>query len=182
VRLFVAIPLADSVQARLRRVVDRLRSAGNLRWSSPESWHVTLQFLGNVSEEQYSCLIERLNAIQTGPVPIRISGLGAFERVGVFYAQVEASPGLAALVNRVTAATAACGFVAESRRYRPHITLARGKGPGRARELRTLSSQAPAWLEPAGFLASEFLLYESHLSPAGSSYEVRHRFRLQGLT
>src|SRR5664280_1331673 len=125
-RLFVGVPLAAAVTRELMAACARLRSDGDgLRWSRPESWHVTLQFLGNVAPEQYECLGSRLREVNVPPVPISLEGLGCFDRAGVFFAGVKATPELLLLQQRVAAATGVCGFVADARPYQPHIRLAR---------------------------------------------------------
>jgi 2'-5' RNA ligase len=178
-RLFVGIPLAAAVTGELAAVSARLKSREDgLRWTAPESWHVTLQFLGNTSPEQYACLVARLREVSSPPVPVRLEGLGCFDRAGIFFAGVGLTPELLSLEQRVTAATGLCGFVPETRPFHPHITLARSKGEGRAqplRELRTRIQRQPTFTR---FVAAEFLLYESLLSLTGSRYEIRERFPL----
>jgi|CZKF01.1.fsa_nt_gi 2'-5' RNA ligase len=175
-RLFIGIPLAATVIDELSAASSRLRSAADsLRWTSPESWHVTLQFLGNTSPEQFTCVAARLRALRAPPVPVCLEELGCFDRAGILIAGIRLTPELLLLQERVTAATQPCGFVPETRPFQPHITLARGKGP--KRDL----SQLKAKIRPTSFtrfIAREFLLYESFLSPAGSRYEVRERFPL----
>jgi 2'-5' RNA ligase len=180
-RLFVGIALADAVVGELKSLVARLRSSGSaLRWTEPDSWHITLQFLGNTTPEQYACLMEQLGKVRSALVPVQLGALGCFDRAGVFFADVAVSPGLAALGRSVLAATARCGFAAETRPFHPHITLARAKGQGRAPELRTLASAARSQPAFSRFTAREFLLYESHLGAEGARYEVRGRFPLMG--
>jgi RNA 2',3'-cyclic 3'-phosphodiesterase len=179
-RLFHAIPLAESVAAELARLVCRLRGAApDLRWSAPESWHITLQFLGNSARAQYDCLIPRLADVPAAPVPIELAGVGIFDRAGIVYLGVEPSSPLLALQERIVAATTRCGYEAESRPYHPHITLARAKGGSGTRELRALAARLPGESHRFRFTAREFLLYESHLSSAGSTYEVHRRFPLK---
>jgi len=176
-RLFLGIPLAESVRAQLTQPTARLRSAApNLRWSASDSWHITLQFLGNTTPAQYECLIPRLAQLRFVPVLIQLSSLGIFDRAGVFYVGIELTAELIELQQRIVAATTPCGFEPESRPYHPHITLARSKGQGRPREIRVLRPHIERQPNFPSFLAGEFLLYESHLSSAGSTYEVRHRF------
>jgi RNA 2',3'-cyclic 3'-phosphodiesterase len=103
--------------------------------------------------------------------------LGSFERSGVFLVGVPLSPELIALQENVVSATSHCGFKAEDRPYRPHITLARNRG--REDGVRGLKPRVGASPEFAGFVAHEFLLYESFLSSQGSRYEVRARFPLE---
>lgn len=176
-RLFIGIPLAAQVIEELSAICRRLRSdSDGLRWSSPESWHITLQFLGETPSDRYDCLLSRLRELESPRVSVRLERLDVFDRVGVFHAGVGVSPELALLQRRITAATAQCGFGAETRPYHPHVTLARVKGNKRGHSLHELKSNAGGQPHLTGFLAHEFLLYEAFLSPAGSRYEVRERF------
>jgi 2'-5' RNA ligase len=178
-RLFVGIPLAAAVIDQLSATSQQLKSDGDgLRWPAPALWHVTLQFLGNAGREQYECSVARLRELRLPPVPIRLEGLGFFDRAGIFFAGVQVSPELLLLQERVTKATEFCGFVPETRPYQPHITLARSKGQRQGLfELKTKIHRQPNFTR---FVAEEFVLYESFLGPAGSRYEVRERFLLDG--
>ena len=180
-RLFVGIPLAPEAVSELAKLVQHIRhehksGLAGLRWLPPESWHITLQFLGNTDEAHYNCLIARLAEIRYAEVPLRIEELGAFERAGVVFAGVSITPNLVELAQRVTEATSRCGFVAEERPYHPHITLARAKN--RINPLRGVERQAPH-RQFSSFVAREFLLYESHTQREGAHYEVRARFSLE---
>ncbi|MGD0682664.1 MAG: RNA 2',3'-cyclic phosphodiesterase [Terracidiphilus sp.] len=175
-RLFIGIPLAAAVIDELRAASSRLRSsADGLRWTAPESWHVTLQFLGSTSPEQYTCVVDRLRALQSPPVPVCLEELDCFERAGVFIARVRLTPELISLQEHVTTATQPCGFVPETRSFQPHITLARSKGRHNLDQLKAKIRRPSNFTR---FIAREFLLYESFLSPAGSRYEIRERFPL----
>jgi 2'-5' RNA ligase len=178
-RLFVGIPLAIAVIDELSAISVRLRSnEDGLRWSAPESWHITLQFLGNTGQEQYDCTVARLGELRSRALTIRLDELGLFERVGVFFVGVRLTPELLALQQRVTAATGPCGFIPETRPYHPHVTLARTKGKGRLRGLHELKARIHRQPTFSGFVAQEFVLYESVTKPTGAIYEVRERFRL----
>lgn len=176
-RLFIAIPLAPEVIDVLERLSLSLRSPGdNLRWSSPETWHITLQFLGDTSVETYGCIIPPLAAIRSPGISVSLERTGFFDRAGVFFAGVNVSPELRQLQSQVVAATSGCGIIADDRPYHPHVTLARAKGDDRARALRKLKSRIKPDAEFPPFTASEFLLYEAFLGPGGSRYEIRERF------
>jgi 2'-5' RNA ligase len=171
--------MAEEVVSQLAAVRARLeRPNDGLRWSAPESWHITLQFLGATTPAQYDCVLSHLGAIDAGPVAIRLEGLGFFERAGVFWAGVPVSPELLALQKAVVAATTPCGFEPEDRPYHPHITLARNRG--RENGIRVLKPRVGPAPEFSGFVAHEFLLYESFPNAQGSRYEVRQRFQLGG--
>jgi RNA 2',3'-cyclic 3'-phosphodiesterase len=176
-RLFVGIPLAAAVIEELSAISLRLQSSEDgLRWSAPESWHITLQFLGNTPH--YECIVERLRELRSPSVPIQLEGLGFFERAGVFFAGVHLTPELRALQQCVTTATRLCGFIPETRPYHPHITLARSKSKGRG--LNALKSKVHRQPKFSNFVAEEFVLYESVVTRSGSLYEIRECFRLDG--
>ena len=200
-RLFVAIPLADRVSRELAAFVARLRagesSESGLRWSAPESWHITLQFLGNTTAEQLECLKAHLNEVRAARVHVELGELGCFDRAGIVFLDVVVTPQLAALEKSVVAATSRCGFAAEARPFHPHITLARKLGNKglRDRGNKKTGPQSPVDrggrdaplrnnVGPGGesgitpFTAGEFVLYESHLGPGGARYEALLRVAL----
>lgn len=177
-RLFIAIPVSSEVCGELASLVKRLQRADDdLRWMPPEMWHVTLQFLGNASAQQYECLAQSLRDVSSPPFAVQLGEPGSFERAGIFHVRVERSPELLSIQRRVVAATSKCGFVAEDRPYSPHITLARNRGRGAG--IGKLKSRIGVGPELHPFTAHEFLLYESFPGPSGSRYEVRARFTLQ---
>ncbi len=175
-RLFVGIPLPATLIEELSAISMRLQSkADGLRWSAPESWHITLQFLGNTTE--YDCIVARLREVRASSLPIVLEGLGFFDRAGIFFAGVRLTPELQELQQSITAATGHCGFIPETRPYHPHITLARTKGrkPTSVRDLKAKIHREPRF---SPFIADEFVLYESLTGPGGSEYQIRDRFLL----
>jgi RNA 2',3'-cyclic 3'-phosphodiesterase len=180
-RLFVGLPLASEVSKELSEAVARLKAPRDaMRWTTPESWHITLQFLGNTDQKHCDCVLERLAEIHATPVQVRLGNLVLFDRAGVFVVDVVSSVELVALAERVAAATVRCGFAVEARPYHPHITLGRAKGEGRDGALKALLARVPREAKFAGFRATELLLYESHTMLEGAKYEVRGRFELSG--
>jgi len=179
-RLFIGIPLAVATASDLATVVNRIRSNATeyLRWSAPESWHITLQFLGSTTLQQYECVTAHLRELRYPPIQIRLGALDTFNRAGILFVDVLVSPELLALQQAVTAATAPCGFTPEMRPYHPHITLARRKGKGGGMELRKLKSRIDPPPRFSSFTAENFVLYESIPTPEGSRYEIREQFSL----
>jgi 2'-5' RNA ligase len=186
-RLFIAIPLAAATASDVAAEVHRLQSSsrnaaasGNTRWSAPDSWHITLQFLGRTMPEQYDCVVGRLRELHHASVPIQLGPVGTFPRAGVLLVGVQIRPGLTTLQQSVIAATSPCGFLPEQRPYHPHITIARrkGKGKGRDRDFRNLQLRPDPPPNFTSFTAQSFVLYESLPTPEGSRYEIRERFPL----
>jgi len=177
-RLFIGIPLDSVVVHELAMLSARLKTpTDGLRWSASAGWHITLQFLGRTTVDQYACVTAGLRRIAHCPFEIQLEPPGIFDRSGVFFAGVRLSPELIALQEQVVAATRPCGFIPEDRPYHPHITLARDKSGGRG--LRRLKSHVPGDVRFSSFVAKEFLVYESFPGPGGSRYEVRESFNLE---
>ncbi|HKO20019.1 MAG TPA: RNA 2',3'-cyclic phosphodiesterase [Acidobacteriaceae bacterium] len=179
-RLFVAIPILEQTTRELGEATARMRKrpgAQELRWSPPESWHITLQFLGNVDTDKFACLLQQLRKIHAQPLKIVPEKLGAFRRVGILYVSVKATPGLLGLEEQITAATALCGFAREDRPYHPHITLARSRGGGGWDGIASAADKNGELTPFTAFTAGEFALYESFLGGA-TRYEIRERFPL----
>lgn len=178
-RLFVGIALDPAATDALKRMTATLRRADDgLRWSSPEAWHITLQFLGSTDQQTYECLLARLREIHRPPLTIHLGVPDVFERAGVFHIGVVPSQDLTALERHVVAATALCGISPEERPYHPHITLARSKGRDQRHGLHALHQRVHSAHRLPSLFAQEFLLYQSSPTPEGSRYEVRGRFPL----
>src|SRR4051812_21864075 len=63
-RLFLAIELPEATRRHLLEAVDLLRPAwANVRWVKPDNLHLTLKFLGEVSEGAVAPLCEALRNV-----------------------------------------------------------------------------------------------------------------------
>lgn len=134
-RLFIAVAPPQAAVDELAAVVRPLRrlpDGESLRWTTPETWHLTLVFLGEVAEETLPGLEERLaRAAHRHPVlRLRFGGGGRFgDRVlwtGVQGDTLE----LRRLAESAQAAARRAGVeLDDDRPYRAHLTLARGGTP-----------------------------------------------------
>jgi 2'-5' RNA ligase len=179
-RTFIAIDLPEQLHAALAQTQQALRKAApEGRWTRPEGIHLTLKFLGEVSEAQVKQVVEALGQIGSfEPFSVQVRGFGFFpqaRRPRVFWVGVEAPPALAELAARVDGEMEKIGFPPEQRAFTPHLTLARFDVPRPQPALEAaLAQHAPA---PLGrFEASEFFLFESKLSPQGAQYRKVVRF------
>jgi 2'-5' RNA ligase len=133
VRLFVALwPPPDAV-SELLAAVDAVRTdAPRVRWTAPEQWHLTLAFLGEVADDRRPELEERLAraANRHPPLTLRFAGGGRFGS-GVLFTRVDGDrEPLTRLAASVAAAARRSRIPVDDRPYRPHLTLARGRGRG----------------------------------------------------
>jgi 2'-5' RNA ligase len=137
-RLFVALSPPSEAVAELDGAVAALREqAPGLRWTVPAQWHLTLTFLGEVTEDDVPQLCDRLGraADRSSALALRFRGGGRFGR-RVLFTHVDGDLNqLRRLAGRTTAAARRTGLVVEDRPYRPHLTLARADGGSDLRPL-----------------------------------------------
>jgi 2'-5' RNA ligase len=127
-RLFTAIDIPSDVRERLRKTLDTLTPLAKLTWAKPEKLHVTTKFIGEWPESKLEQLIRTLETVKSeSKITITVKGLDWLANGRVFYASIEASPGLAALAGATESALAEIGVPVENREYHPHLTLARRK-------------------------------------------------------
>ncbi len=143
-RLFVAIAPAAAVLDELDARVSPLRARQeDLRWTNREAWHVTLAFLGQVDEPTVARLMPRLEraARRHHRMRLAFSGAGAFPaaaRANVLWSGLSGDCGaLARLAESVTAGASRAGTPppGKTRRFQPHMTLARCRMPADVTDL-----------------------------------------------
>ena len=133
VRSFIAIELPDELKLALTRLQTQLKSGREypVKWVDPYSVHLTLKFLGNIDIDRIG---EITGAIETSaqgipPFHLEVGGLGVFpglRRVQVAWVGLSGDVDrLSQLQQRIESNLARLGFVAESRPFKPHLTLAR---------------------------------------------------------
>ncbi|MGI4830374.1 MAG: RNA 2',3'-cyclic phosphodiesterase [Janthinobacterium lividum] len=181
-RLFAAVPLPLDV---LQRFTDlRLRLAtpkDGLRWSPSDQAHITLRFLGEVSEDEALMYAESLKRLHSAPVHLAIESLGIFGAKGILYASLVSSAELGDLQAQVERCVTEHGALPETRPFLPHLTLARSKNRTGMNTLQRLSRPGlPALGGVVRWTATEVLLYESLLSPGGAEHRVLARYPLNG--
>ena len=179
-RLFAALPLAPVAMERLASLRLRLSVPDDgLRWSSPEQWHITLQFYGEVFLPTAACLRDRLADAALPVAQVHLDSLGLFPSKGILYVSVAVSTSLQELHAKVLRAGETCGVRPEPRPFRPHITLARSKGRAGEGTLRRFGSpDALRFGTSLQWTAQECLLLQSTLRPQGAEYAVQERIGL----
>lgn len=181
-RLFTGIALPPRVVGNIEKLLRTLRPAADFRWSTAKNLHITTKFIGDWEEERLEEVQAALAAVPPpGEIEITVRGLGWFPNdraPRVFWAGVEAGPGLYRLAEEIESRLAPLGIAREGRKLSPHLTLARIKGPADLEPLKRMIAAMPV-TDFGGFTADRFHLYESHLTPHGSVYTSLDEFYLK---
>ncbi|MGD9989657.1 RNA 2',3'-cyclic phosphodiesterase [Pseudonocardia sp.] len=136
-RLFVALLPAPATVEAIDAAVAPVRAARpGLRWVTPDRWHVTLAFLGEVPDERRDDLAERLGRAARRAAPLRlvVDGAGRFgDRT--LCARVDGDrERLRRLAEAAQAAAARARIRVERTRFRAHLTLASARPPDSVRD------------------------------------------------
>jgi len=183
-RLFVAVNLNDATRAAIDAALDAFPlSNPPWRWSAPATWHITLKFIGDASREDAHAAGDALARVAAGHAPFdltlgRFAGFPALRNPRVlFYAADAGSDALAALARDVDAALVeAIGVEPETRRFHPHVTVARVKDTLNSDEAELLA-QVPS-LAPVVQRVASIDLMESRLGPRGAAHSVARKLPL----
>src|SRR5688572_11825226 len=171
-RVFAAIDITEEVREEVRNYIEDLRSGFDgvpVKWEKPEKLHITVKFAGSVDEYQLNTFSERIRAVAKSlePFQIRIAGSGAFVK--------RRGPSVLWLGTELVSATedpfAVLSKLSENeskRTFRPHLTIARIKDPGKTNDL--IEKHRESDFESVPFDVHELVIYESTLLPTGSVY------------
>lgn len=176
-RLFIAVNLPESVCVDLHEATGALRAAApTARWVHPDMLHVTLKYLGYVTDEHIIVQIREhllLAARSALPFDLQIQGLGAFpslDRPRTLWAGVVKTAPLEWLQAAVEREIAPLGFKTDARPFHPHITLGRVRVALPSEEIRAAEHEAAQWTYQARAAIRTVELMESTPSPKGARY------------
>lgn len=174
IRLFVGLPLPGDLATRLE---DLGGGIPNARWVAARNLHLTLRFVGEVSEDVAEDLHHHLAELPAASFEIRLQGFGTFggRKPRALWTGVAANPALQSLQSRIERLAQAVGSPPEKRNFTPHVTLAWLKAAPADRIAAFMHHHSPF---AALFTAQTFCLYQSHLHPQGAEYQVLAEYPL----
>lgn len=176
-RAFLAVDLDTDVQARLVALKAELaRHGAAVRWVRDEGLHITVKFLGSVSEDTLDTIHDALapQLAQRPPLDATVGGLRVLpdaRRPRVVCVGVDC-PRLAEVAAAADAVAARHGIAPETRAFLPHVTLGRVRDPRQWAPLGAALRARPT--EVVGKCRFDALLaYSSDLRPDGAVYTKR---------
>ncbi|MBI3004977.1 MAG: RNA 2',3'-cyclic phosphodiesterase [Ignavibacteriales bacterium] len=181
-RCFIALPTPEDVKNKISELQSKLKEAeADVKWDSPEKFHITLKFLGKFEQSTIDSLSSRLELLPQNVSYIRalFNSVGAFpslQRPKVIWVGIEHTEELRRLQSDIELLCAEFGYVREEREFHPHITLGRVKGNKNLHRLT--ESLKSLTLEPIQARCTEVLLVRSDLKPSGSVYTTLKSFPL----
>jgi 2'-5' RNA ligase len=188
IRSFIAVNIGLTTvraiateQAILRRKV--AERGGEVRWVAPQNLHVTLRFLGQVTEPMVAAIQDGLEPIAKpiAPFEVTAAGLGVFpdERSpSVVWVGLRDGGAIGRLHDGVSEVLARMGFTLDDKPFRSHVTIGRVKGGDGAALAACLAEQGERAY--GAFTVREIVCNRSDLRPAGADYQMLWRLALGG--
>jgi len=183
VRAFIAIEISDEARQLLVPIQGQLKKTGaDIKWVKPENIHLTLKFLGDITNEQtgaVSCLLDNV-ARQYNKFDMTLFKIGAFPKLDfpkVIWVGIDNKCAvIEEIASRVTDACQEIGFEREKRHFSSHITIGRLRSSKNKAGLKKeiLDIDVPRIVIPV----DSIILFQSTLTPQGPIYTKVHAGKL----
>lgn len=184
IRSFISINLDEILKREIDNLLmDFKKYNFDVKWVPAENLHITLKFLGHISEETLERVKERLYEIASffKPFRLRFNGIGFFpdrKRPRVIWIDISDSDVLKNLQDMIEERLAEIGLAREERGFSPHLTI------GRIRSLRdrerlvgiveTIKDREFGIID-----VDRVSLMKSDLRPGGAQYSVIAEFLMR---
>jgi 2'-5' RNA ligase len=177
-RIFVAFTVPDVQRTRLGRLQGLIApEIPNARWVTPEMFHVTLAFLGDVPDVHLNAVCRAVAQACEGfpPLTVNLQSLGTFPDparprvawVGLTGPDLEA---LGKLQRSIVEAVAEAGYPPEDDRFTPHLTIGYIKNKkGEHLDLTPLIAHYRTW-SAGNFAVNAVVTFSSTVTPEGPAY------------
>lgn len=175
-RIFTGLAVPETMAEDLSRLCGGLMSA---RWVDPEDYHLTLRFIGDVDERTANEIADLLYQVRKRTLEVTLTGLGAFggDRPRELYVAVKQSQQLSELQAEHERIMRRAGLPPETRKFVPHVTLARLTRDATARQVADWIALRGLFLSRS-FLVPDFALFSSKESVGGGPYLVEETYPL----
>jgi 2'-5' RNA ligase len=174
-RLFTGLEIPSDIGQALSSLRGGLPGA---RWITPENYHLTLRFIGDVDDTVAHEVASLLGRVKRGAFDLYMEGLTSFggRKPRAVVANVSPAQALLDVQAEQERLMQRIGLEPEGRKYMPHVTLAR---------LRESSSRdvaeylaARGFFRTSPFKVSRFVLFSSRASVGGGPYVVEASYPL----
>ncbi|NIW46246.1 MAG: RNA 2',3'-cyclic phosphodiesterase [Gammaproteobacteria bacterium] len=188
IRSFIAVDLPESLNQPLEQASQQLQELLDglpVRWVPVQNIHLTLKFLGDVSEKNIPMIQNILHGEGANhhQFEIGVGGFGVFpnlSRPRVLWVGVEGPDELIYIQRGIDVETARLGYAPDQRKFNPHLTFGRVSRNASSKQVRKISSLLRN--HKLGFLGAarieDVSLFRSDLGPDGAVYSKIYTAKL----
>ncbi len=190
-RTFVAVNIPVEIKQNLQKEIDQLRAlicGESVRWVRSQGIHLTLNFLGEISNSSLGEIRQTLEReIEKHPTcTLSVEGFGCFpnrRRPRVLWIGITEDQGtLAQVQSSINEKLVPLGFEKDGRTFHPHLTLGRVKRNVSTSDLIQIQDAINEFdvAQIGQFEVREIHLIESILKPTGAEYFTLGEYALGG--
>lgn len=172
-RSFIAIDIPIEIRKKIEKISLEFKDLGKINFVKLENQHLTLKFLGEVSEDKVEFIKEKLGQIKFNKFKSRIEGLGVFPNenfIKVLWVGIKSGE-IYKLQRKID--TTLKEMFPRDDRFHPHLTIGRVKF---IRDNDKFKQKLKLEIEDE-FEVSCFKLIRSDLVSGGPIYEVLKEFK-----
>ena len=187
IRSFLAFELPPGIMGVISNASGDMRNTGlNVRWVKPGNIHLTMIFMGNVSQEHLKPIGQVAANVcrRYGPFNVFLDGTGVFgsrRNPRVLWARLNGDlERMSRFRDELQKDLEPFGIKQERRGFKPHLTFGRfRKGARTGSDLDGLLSRYQDLTSPTCAL-NELALFKSDLKPGGAVYTRLNAWSLTG--
>ena len=174
-RIFTGVEIPSGIGQALSMLRGGLPGA---RWITPENYHLTLRFIGDVDDNIAQEVALMLGRVRREAFDLHMEGLTSFggRRPRAVVATVAPAPALLEVQAEHERLMQRIGLAPEGRKYMPHVTLARLRDASSLDVADYLSARG--YFRTALFHVANFVLFSSRNSTGGGPYVVEASYPL----
>lgn len=183
VRAFIAINLPADLKDSLESKLLHLKKiSSGAKWVRKENLHITLKFLGTTEEAQIAAITDVLQEVSLKYKSFEIAyeetgGFPNIRRPKVIWIGIRDKSALIEIGSEIEEKLEKLGFPKESRKFSPHLTVARVKEAKNYSSLEKKLKELEK-IEFGTMTANSIALMKSDLEQSGAKYSIIEEFRL----
>jgi 2'-5' RNA ligase len=184
-RTFIAIDLDTEIKNNISSLIRNLDTGEkNVRWVKAQAMHLTLKFLGEISEDKLTKVKSVMASIAQDYPSFRLSlkGTGRFppgaRHPRVIWIGIEMNELLEKIHTRLDYELQKIHFPRENRKFHPHLTLGRIKSSHNLGPILEKLEQNKE-TDFGDMTVNKIILFKSTLKPGGAEYTNLSEFSLK---
>lgn len=124
-RLFFALWPDEETRTQIDGVARQFKNE-NIKPVKKSNLHITLEYLGEVSDADREALIDKINRLQHEPFDLELVRVGWWRKPQILWIGTMHTPvALLTLVKSIRKCARKQGLKTDKREYQPHVTIAR---------------------------------------------------------
>ena len=183
-RLFIAVEFEESLKNKIFEIQQQLiATKSDVKWVGRDNFHITLKFIGEVSEDKLDGIISGIKKAITGhkEIKISISKIGVFPDLRnprvIWLGADKDSAELSLLAENIEKEFSKIGLPESNKKFNSHLTLGRIRS---RKGIEDLMDKIKSFETiPAGETRiRQIVLMKSILMPSGPVYSIVESFGL----